>query len=167
MVGASGFTLLSSLPEQLSSKQKHREDGKQYWSLQLLQSTRGNTMYSDHDVHVGAKVSKVGAQFHTSPGGCVLSGLTITTGRSSLGWKSLGFQHNQREDGEECHMTCRVLQRRPRSTWHVRVRHLYAHGTSQSVTAAGRPPQVLAADGEDAPASGMFTVATQSPALHP
>lgn len=52
-------------------KQTNTGNGKQYWSLHLLQSTRGNTMYSDHDVHVGVKVSKVRAQVHTVPVRCI------------------------------------------------------------------------------------------------
>lgn len=96
-------------------------------------------MYSDHDVHVGVKVSKVGAQFHTSPVGCVLSGLTITTSRSSLGWKSLWFQHNQREDGRG--VSHDLLGPAEAPTFNIaRARATFAHGDAAHAWAFRRRP---------------------------
>lgn len=81
-------------------------------------------MYSDHNVHVGVKVSKIRAQFNTVPIGGVHSMGSQLHKVRVYNDVNLCFQHKHLGDSEECRMTFKVQQRRPRS-YSVRMDSLF------------------------------------------
>lgn len=196
MVRTSGFTLLSSLPEQrvtLKQTKTQRE-----WQTILVFTFTAINKGQYHEQWLWCSYQSEGFQGktavpHGTSGSCPLYGLTITISKNSLSCKFLCFQHNLLGTARSVtwclgscrsahvHITCahitfvhghavhaQAFQLRPWQSALLWALVLAAHRrVRQSCRRSSRAPAGTEKHRADVPALEAFTGAPQSPALNP